>query len=79
MKRACAALAPAWFSRAALSAVDLHEQQEQWSAAVAILRRMAREDVPGRAEAADRAQRLQRDHPEANATALPSPLPTSLP
>jgi tetratricopeptide (TPR) repeat protein len=57
--------ARAWFSRAALSAADLYEQQEQWATAISVLQRMAREEVPGRAEAAERVKRLQQDHPSA--------------
>lgn len=55
--------ARAWFSRAALSAADLFEQQEQWASAISVLSRMAHEDVQGRTEAADRAKRLRLAHP----------------
>lgn len=57
--------ARAWFARAALSASDLYEQREQWTTAVAILQRMADENVPGHADAAERARRILREHPAA--------------
>lgn len=63
--------AKAWFARAALSAADLYEQREEWGVAVAILQRMAREKVPGSAEALERARKLAEDHPGVRPASVP--------
>ncbi len=55
--------ARAWFSRAALNAAELYEKEQDWAAAIGVLLRMSRENVPGKVEALERARRLRRDHP----------------
>ncbi len=51
--------ARAWYARGALSAADLFEQREDWSAAAAVLERLSHEDTPSRSEAVERARRLR--------------------
>jgi len=63
--------ARAWFSRAAFNAAELYEKEQDWASAVGVLLRLSRENVPGRAEALERARRLRRDHPGSGNAAAP--------
>ena len=51
-----------WFTRAAFGAATLKEKEKAWPEAVSVYERVIEADVPARAEAADRIEKIKKDN-----------------
>lgn len=54
-----------WFTRAALDAAAVQEQQQQWKEAVNIYKRIVQAGVPAKSEAQKRIEKIEREHASA--------------